>query len=140
MSSAHSLQTRTPPGHVATLRSVPWEPETHYAPRESFFPSFPKPQMLSMQIPEPNFAHDFSPLVPYVRSTAASSRSCSPLSSWRRSKPLPTAHGPRCVLLQGKTAPETNGRSCTYDSKGKNEFWECAFYLITTPCLQSFLF
>lgn len=69
----------TPPlRHVATLRSVPWEPETHCALRESFFLPFQKPQMLSKQIPEPDFAPDFFPLIPYVRSTAVSSSSCSP--------------------------------------------------------------
>lgn len=82
--------------------------------------------MLNDKILEPSLATDFSSLI-YARSIAACWSYCSPLGSWRRSKPVAAAHGTSCVLPRGRTASETNGRSCTYNSKGKNEFLESAF-------------
>jgi len=83
--------------------------------------------MSNNKILEPSLATDFSSLVLYARSRAACWRYCSPLGSWRRSKPVAATRGMSCVLPRGRTASETNGRSCTYISKGKNEFLECAF-------------
>lgn len=122
-----SIPETSPLGHIAKVRSMPQGQETHHAPRESLFLLFQTPKILSDQIPEPNLAPDFSSLIPYVRSAAFKCSPCSPIGSWRRSKPVATARGTYCVLPRGRTAPETNGRSCTYDSKGKNEFLECAF-------------
>lgn len=122
-----SIPETSPLGRIAKVRSVPQGPETNHALRESLFLLFLTPKMLSDRIPEPNLAPDFSSLVAYVRNAASKCSSCSPIGGWRRSKPVATARGMYCVLPRGRTAPETNGRSCTYDSKGKNEFLECAF-------------
>ena len=92
--------------------------------------------MLSDKILEPSLATDFSSLVVYTRNAAACWNYCSPLGSWRRSKPVAAANGHLVASPRAELPPRPMEDLAHTIQRGKMNFWSVPFNPISIPYLQ----
>lgn len=78
--------------------------------------------MLSNKTLEPSLATDFSCLIVYAKSAAATG-AIAPHQAAGGGQSQKLLHVGHFVSPRGRTASESNGRACTYASKGENEFF-----------------